>query len=944
MSNNIRTAAPSSSNGECHQRTAEEVIREICADVLGRSLARVKMHKSFLSQGGDSLLAIKLMASCDEAGFSLTIQNILQATSITELCRFAESSKKDVQLRTTNETNGATLVNGNAKEGAMGLTEMQTLYISAKSAQTKVFRIRGGIARGALVDALEMLVDMHPMLLARVSENSHELGLEIQGRGSFIHELCEVEADIEIPGMTLMESVADLPESHLFSAVIFVQKGTSNVRYLGIVASLAVVNEKSWDTLLEDLETALTNNKLDGQHRMAFSTWVEGESTRSSDSNFLTAATPSSSYISGNTRKDLLENGAANGQTSKENCDGIACNELRFDLDQATTGLLLNNSTHAVLRTDPRDFLVAAFYLALQSISKEHGDCVSLHTIADGRPGGNSGEFSSTIGCFDRIVTLVVEKGNANDGDINLLRRVKDSRMGLVQLVDQTMATTSTTHTDVDYVLNLTGMNLVQAHERKTLEEMYKKEEPGHSLLTALPTRHLLYVEPVLAKRHVSFCLRDEGSQHRSSFSQIASLFQSYLTGLLSRFQSYELHGAPSDFPLLNTTNAEFDELVSNQLKRITRDPLRDVEDVFPCSPIQEVFLISQSINPELYQCSGVIEIKSTDVGVPLDYSRLDNAWKHIVKQHPSLRTVFIDSVNRPGHLDQVVLKEALAPLTHLDGGSDGSTSSNLLSRRPVTFENYHATHQATICRRSAYSALFRIDISHALVDGTSVQVLFRDFSQFYLNQRPAAAILPYQDFVSYQQHLSSDASIAYWSGYLAGAEPSVFPTNSDNVDRQDLRTVQSLVDITPEGLDQFCGKFNVTTANICQVAWALVLRSYTGSDDVCFSYVSSGREAPLKGIQNTIGAFVDTMICRVQMSGAVTVSQTLSKVKHDLMEGLSHPGVAGYRREFSLLRGNTIMSCQREASGEFFKGSGLTFEMLDAVNPSEVSLSRILW
>jgi hypothetical protein len=308
---------------------------------------------------------------------------------------------------------------------------------------------------------------------------------------------------------------------------------------------------------------------------------------------------------------------------------------------------------------------------------------------------------------------------------------------------------------------------------------------------------------------------------------------------------------------------------------------------------------------------------------------------------------VFIESVNRPGHFDQVVLKEEIVPLEYTDGEGEETTASEHSSRRPVSFENYHATHRATICRRSAYSALLRVDISHAVVDGESVHILLRDLSQAYLNEDPAPIAISYRDFVSYQQRLSADDSNAYWSGYLAGAQPCFFPTNGDHLGRQDLRAVVCRVNLDPAVFEQFCGKLNVTIANLCQVAWALVLRSYTGADDVCFSYVSSGRQAPVKGIDNMVGAFVNTMIFRAKMSGTITVAQALAKAKDDFVEGLSRQGVFGIGHgtghgtqsmDFSRLRGNTIMSCQRRVSGEVIEGSGLGFEVLDAINPSEVS------
>ena len=378
-------------------------------------------------------------------------------------------------------------------------------------------------------------------------------------------------------------------------------------------------------------------------------------------------------------------------------------------------------------------------------------------------------------------------------------------------------------------------------------------------------------------------------------------------------------------------------EHITSHLSRINPNPELDVEAVFPCSPIQEIFLTAHGIHSGMYLCTAIIEISSPSAS-GLDYSRLSEAWRAVSQRHQALRTVFVESEERPGNFEQVVLREGVSPLTDL-GKTDEAAAADVTSRRTVPFEPL-APHKVTLLRRPSGSAQIRLDISHALVDGESLPILLQDLSTAYTTNTLPATSMSYADYVFHQQQLNHDASIAYWSTYLYGAQPTFFPPTNDQAAREGLKTVQSRVDLPAGVLGEFCGKFDVTAANICQVAWALVLRSYTGSNDVCFSYVSSGRQAPLKGIDSTIGAFVDTMICRVSASGEKSLVDALGKAKRDVMDGLSHPCVFAMNHEgeggsLSRLRGNTIMSCLRKLP----VGEGdLAFEILDAVNPSEVS------
>ncbi|KAK0701263.1 hypothetical protein B0H67DRAFT_650496 [Lasiosphaeris hirsuta] len=384
----------------------------------------------------------------------------------------------------------------------------------------------------------------------------------------------------------------------------------------------------------------------------------------------------------------------------------------------------------------------------------------------------------------------------------------------------------------------------------------------------------------------------------------------------------------------------EMDISAMTQLTSITPNPLRDIEYVFPCSSTQEIFLAAQAVRPEMYQITAMLEFQPTTPDGHLDFGRLCDAWERLVQRHPSLRTVFIDSKSRPGHFDQVVMKRGLATLRFLD--QKESTAAEFSARRPVSFPNCQATHGAAIYKNSEASAYFRLDVSHALVDGESFYVILQDLCRAY-DEVPSAAPMEYQNFVSYQQQLSTQGAISYWSNYLSGAEASFFPVPGNDVDHRDLDTVRFHIETAHE---LFCGKLNVTVANVCQVAWALVLRAYTASEDVCFSYASSGRHAPLPGIEGAVGAFAETMIFRLRTAGATAIAEALAQAKRDFAQGFAYPaalilGDGQAARDFARLRGNTMVSCQRAWVDELAPvPTGLVVEVVDVVNPSEYDLS----
>lgn len=62
-------------------------LKSILADVLRIELDDLDQERSFLALGGDSLLAIKVMARCKAKDIPLNIADMIDAKSIAELCQ-----------------------------------------------------------------------------------------------------------------------------------------------------------------------------------------------------------------------------------------------------------------------------------------------------------------------------------------------------------------------------------------------------------------------------------------------------------------------------------------------------------------------------------------------------------------------------------------------------------------------------------------------------------------------------------------------------------------------------------------------------------------------------------------------------------------------------------------------------------------------------------------
>lgn len=83
----------------------------------------------------------------------------------------------------------------------------------------------------------------------------------------------------------------------------------------------------------------------------------------------------------------------------------------------------------------------------------------------------------------------------------------------------------------------------------------------------------------------------------------------------------------------------------------------------------------------------------------------------------------------------------------------------------------------------------------------------------------------------------SSSPDLDYWTDRFRDREQCIFPTLNDNVEGPNERHDVEVIKLDLISLNKFCQEHDLKLVTIFQAAWALVLRCYTGLDDVCFGY-----------------------------------------------------------------------------------------------------------
>lgn len=400
-----------------------------------------------------------------------------------------------------------------------------------------------------------------------------------------------------------------------------------------------------------------------------------------------------------------------------------------------------------------------------------------------------------------------------------------------------------------------------------------------------------------------------------------------------------------SDYPLMPVTYAGLRKLVKETFPGIGIKHCNQVEDVYPCSSVQEGVLLSQLRDPDTYLSNAIFEARHSRPGFRLDAQKIGKAWQKVVNRHAALRTVFIDSVYHGGAFDQVVVKKVDSGVLYVEC-DDANVTRRLesISLRETNHKKQpRLPHQLTVCTNFSGRIFIKAEINHAVIDGGSISVLLRDLTAAYEDRLEDGPGPLYSDYIRYIRSHASGADVRFWTTYLKGVQPSYFPQlNHNSSTEKRLSSIRMEFNRFAE-LQELCERTKVTLANVMHAAWALVLRRYTESDDVCFGYLSAGRDAPIDGIQEAVGVFINMLCCRIQFAPTSTLTEVFHRVQGEYLESLPYQrcSLAQVQHDLGLTGKalyNTSLSIQNHSRSSDAAEEALVFEPTSAYDPSEVS------
>ncbi|KNG52858.1 hypothetical protein TW65_09317, partial [Stemphylium lycopersici] len=871
-------------------------------------------------------------------GLALPTRIILERKTISAMSSFAKnlhSSAIDAVHASSDEANRS-----------FPLTPIQQLYFRLDPAgacrfdQHLLLQLSTRFDFERLRIALGELVKTHSMLRARFDQDTNgrwrQHISEFSGSSFDIQQISGKGSVETAQAIFQTRSRLQLTDGPVFTAAVL---DRDDAQFLFLAAHHLVIDLVSWRVLLEDLENLLLSATRPPAPCISFQSWQNIQAQYISqhpdrgpelglewNSGWLTYW---GEHLSVLTNVDAITDG--------------------FVLDEQTTWALLETCNHP-FRTRPIELMLAALLFSFASAFPDRG-LPTVFNEAHGRETWADIDLSRTVGWFTTMMPVQIS-AEATQTMAEAVRATKDHMRSFKQNGWPFFASQFISDGDADAfvhgfpveaVLNYSGM-YQQLEGKDSLFKAYpvpyNQQQPETDSMPRMSLFDIsLLVENGCAK--VTFTY-DRTAHHQQKIGQWIRLYEEALIELPSVLSGRGLQWTLSDLPLAFRTYKDVRRFQDETLPALGLDA-EQVEDVFPCSPMQEGILASQSRDTGTYWSCLIVEVVATQFR-PVDVARLQQAWKRVVQKHSLLRALLVHDVPGRSGLTNVILNCPQPNISVFNLAHDTVTPEQL---RCLYDPRQHLSegiqHHLSICQLENKKVFLGLDINHAIFDAHSRSILLHDLQAAYHSELDPGAP-SFKEVIRYIEQQSQQDLRDYWAQYLDGVQPCHFPGMQNSGNKEPGHGTTTVKDIDMRKIQNLCQTWEVSPATIVQLAWALVLSQYTGSVDPCFGVLSSGRDLPVDNVDNILGPIIAMLSYRVRLNKQQTVLETLRAAQGEFSKCLPHQtfSLSSIHKMLELGSStlfNTIMSIQRSGHTGSSGDEEIELRAHDFLDPTEFDI-----
>ncbi|KAF1935488.1 hypothetical protein EJ02DRAFT_439207 [Clathrospora elynae] len=914
---------------------AERTMQQLWAKVLNIKPETIGMDDSFFRLGGDSITAMQLSASARSLQIHVSTRDVFLRKTIAEVVRYATSSKPLQLARAADDPVNA----------PFGLSPIQELYLQLEPTgkisfdQCFFLELRTQVTLESLRAALGMLVQRHSMLRARFGKSEggrwHQYITGAKDASFDVQYLQPRNPEELVQALQQSRTHLDIESGLVMTAVLC---GGNERQSLFMAIHHLVVDLVSWRVLLEELEDFLLGRALSSAPLMTFQTWraIQAEYTaRDTDASTTTVETMEPSQLA---YWGATPSAMSNAPTAME----------QFVLSSEATSALLG-SCNDTFQTRPHELMIAALLYSFAAIFPDRNPPLVFNETHGREPWDDSIDLSRTVGWFTSMFP-VQTPASTHRSLLDVIRATKDCMRSFKDNGRQHFASHFANQDSAQAFASLFPVEMIFNYQG-----VYQQLERGESLFKTLPmpgddslasaadgARFSLFtVSAVVQNACFHLALDYSGvTRHETQIREWVQQYKKALEEAPILLRNSTPAWTLSDLPLAFHSYTDLDLFRSLTLAELSVRP-EEVEDVYPCSPMQEGILASQNKDPDAYRVCSIIRVVSKH-DTRIDCARLQQAWTAVVRRHSLLRALLIDNVPGSSGITNVVLKDPLPSMSVFQAAAGDAVTPQLFRSHynPADRQTGGLQHHLSICQLDNESVYLCLDINHAIIDAHSTTIIIRDLQTAYSSGLDAHGA-QFSSVIAYRQQQSQEEASRYWADHLAGVEPCHFPSIAVAGHKQRRDETIQVPGLNATAIHAFCKTWEITPATVIQTAWALVLSRYTGSTDPCFGTLSSGRDEPIDDIDDILGPLITMLICRVRLDEQLTVLEALRSVQSDVTNALTHQtfslaSVHNMLRLGTSALFNTALTIQRVNVGKLGIVPEISFSVQDGLDPTE--------
>lgn len=860
-----------------------DIEKSLCntfAEILG--IKKVGIRDSFFELGGDSIRAIRIVSKMRAAGYKVSVKEIMNKYTV-------EAIAYSVVSLAAKKTGGETEITGEVTSTPIiKLFEEWNLSVPQHFNQDVLIEINTD-------DELKIrwvlkALAIHHDMIRSVYRNHHLEILSTNESKLFTLRIVDLRAENNMEEKmqeecTKVQESIELENGPLLKTILFKTKDGSK---LFLCIHHLIVDSVSWRILVEDFKIALkqvlSGKKIELPAKTdSFKKWSEALKEYQTSSQLLQEK-PYWERVSKDMEKARLQMIRKLEEIHPYTSESII-------LGEAETTELIYQSGKA-FGTNVADILLSALGIAVKNLTGQ--EKVSVELEGHGREEIHKKiDIDRTVGWFTTKYPIVIEcVDDMQDMIIStkeIIRRVPNHGIGYGVLREQLAST------DIDLSFNYLGILGDESENNKTLFYSMGKRSADKNIIF----KGIIINSYVVHGKLTILISYNKSSYDEDAIRRLRSYYQKALIHVI-RFCTgrKEIVKTVSDYSSKDLSNNDFG--IIHEYYKLPNE----IEDIYGLTPLQEGMLFYHLANPKTteYVIQNIIAFQGK-----ADAEKVGKAINLLVQRYPVLRTAILyEKLSKPR---QVVLKnrEAVFEIMDLCEMDETQTKVRIEELKEEDLEKGFDIQKDSLirvkfirCSDHRYKMIWTHH--HIILDGWCLSLIYGDFKRYYnelakgrtedemeemvrqeINQTEA-----YSEYIKWLENQNKETAIAYWKKLLedydqvADIKPMEKP---DSVLKQVDRKKLTLNAEMSKKIEQLASESKVTVNSLIEAAYGIILQNYNFTEDVVYGKIVSGRNVEVRGIENIVGMFINTIPVRVKISDNTTVRELLTKLKEQANE-----------------------------------------------------------